>query len=167
MKLIGKAIWKVKPKLEKYENSSQSLRLRSNVTNFESLLVFLMGHILIKLHQFSTSSFRDFLRTTHRQTHRQMPPKTIPARSMRAGNKRQLKDSKYLQTCIYFLAPSGDGTRNLSIICWATNCGKFHKHLSIHADHSFHGFAFCRTTVLEYSAVLSFNLIYYVILHPV
>jgi len=40
-----------------------------------------MGHIATKSHQFLISSFRDFMRTD-----RQTPPKTIPVRSMRAGN---------------------------------------------------------------------------------
>jgi len=38
-----------------------------------------MGYIPTKLHQFPASSFRDFM-----QTDTQMPPRTIPARSMRA-----------------------------------------------------------------------------------
>jgi len=39
----------------------------SNVTNFEPLLAFTMGHIPTKLHQFLFSSFRDFV-WTDRQT---------------------------------------------------------------------------------------------------
>jgi len=46
-----------------------------------------MGHTCIPsklhVHQFPTTSFRDFVRTD-----RQMPPKMIPARRMRAGNDR-------------------------------------------------------------------------------
>jgi len=64
MMLLGQAI-------QKYENSSQGQRSRSNVTNFQTLLAFTMGHIPIKLHRFPTSSFREFLRTDaqmHRQT---------------------------------------------------------------------------------------------------
>jgi len=49
--------------MEKYENSSQSQRSRSNVTNFQTLLAFTMGHIRTKLHQFLSSSFRDFVQT--------------------------------------------------------------------------------------------------------
>jgi len=48
---------------KKYENISQDQRSRSNVTKFQSLLAFPMRHILIKLHQFPTSSFLDFVRT--------------------------------------------------------------------------------------------------------
>jgi len=40
-----------------------------------------MGHVPTKLHHFLISSFRDFV-----QTDTEMPAKTIPARSMRAGN---------------------------------------------------------------------------------
>jgi len=54
--------------MKTYENSSQGQR--SNVTNFQSLLAFLMGHIPTMLHRFPTSSFRDT----------QTTPKTIPAR---------------------------------------------------------------------------------------
>jgi len=35
----------------------------SNVTNFQLLLAFIMGHISTKLHHFLLSSFRDFVRT--------------------------------------------------------------------------------------------------------
>jgi len=42
---------------------------RSNVTNFQALLAFTMGHIPTMLHQFLISSFRDFVRTDA-QTHR-------------------------------------------------------------------------------------------------
>jgi len=87
MKLLGQAIQNIQPDLEKYENSSQCQKSTPNVTNFQLLLAFPMGHILTKLHRFPTSSFRDFLRTDA-QTHRQTPPKIIPACSMRAGNKR-------------------------------------------------------------------------------
>jgi len=47
---------------------------------FNHFLAFPMGHIPTKLHQFPTSSFQDFVRTGT-----QTLPKTIPARSMRAG----------------------------------------------------------------------------------
>jgi len=70
-------------RIEKYENSSQGQKSRSNVTDFQSLLAFTMVHIPTKLHRFLISSFRDFVRT-----HRQTPPKTIPARSMRAYKNR-------------------------------------------------------------------------------
>jgi len=56
-----------------YVNSSQGQRSRSNVTNFQSLLAFTMGHIPTKLHQFLIRSFRDFVRIgthTHRYTNR-------------------------------------------------------------------------------------------------
>jgi len=59
-------VWQIK----KYENSSQGQRSRSNVTNFQSLLGFTMGHIPTKLHQFLTGSFRDFVQTG-RQTNAQ------------------------------------------------------------------------------------------------
>jgi len=56
--------------MKKYENSS-----RSNVTNFQPLLVLNMEHITsTKLHQVLISSFRDFVRTdrhTDTETHRQ------------------------------------------------------------------------------------------------
>jgi len=68
--------------MKKYKNSSHGQMSRSNVTNFQTLLVFTMGHIPTKLHQFLISSFRDFVRT---DTDRQTPPKTIPALSMHAG----------------------------------------------------------------------------------
>jgi len=58
----------------------QGQRSRSNVNNFRPLLAFSMGHIPTKLHRILTSSFRDVL-LTDAQTHRQTPPKTIPARS--------------------------------------------------------------------------------------
>jgi len=54
---------------------------RPNVTNFQPLLAFPMGHIPTTLHRFLTSSIRDFLQTDA-QTHRQKPPKTIPAHSI-------------------------------------------------------------------------------------
>jgi len=69
----------------KIKNSSQGQSLRSNVTNFQSLLAFTMGHIPTKLHQFLTSSYRDFVRTDTAKD-RQTPPKTIPARSMDTSN---------------------------------------------------------------------------------
>jgi len=74
MKLLGQAIRKIMSGLEKYKNSSQGQRSRSNVINFQQLLAFTMRHILTKLHQFPTSSFRDFLRTdiqTHRRQKKQ------------------------------------------------------------------------------------------------
>jgi len=43
--------------MEKYENSSQGQRSTSNVTNFQSLLAFTMGHIHIKLHRFPANTF--------------------------------------------------------------------------------------------------------------
>jgi len=58
--------WHVHGKWTKYENSSQSQKLRSNVTNLQSLLAFAMGHITTKLHQFLISSFRDFVQTDRR-----------------------------------------------------------------------------------------------------
>jgi len=67
--------------MKKYLNSSQGQRSRSNVTDFQSLLAFTVGHTSTKLHQFLISSFRDFV-WTDRCTDRQMPPKTIPARSI-------------------------------------------------------------------------------------
>jgi len=51
---------------EKYQNSSQGQRSRSNVTNFQPLLVFTMGHIRTKLHQFLTRGFQDFVWTDRR-----------------------------------------------------------------------------------------------------
>jgi len=60
--------------MKKYENSSQGQRSRSNVTNFQPFPVFPMAHIPTKLHRFSTSSFRDFVRTdtqTHRRRQKQ------------------------------------------------------------------------------------------------
>jgi len=60
MKLLSKAIQKVEPEFEKYENGSQDHRSRSNVTNFQSLLAFTMGHIPTKLDQFVNSSFFRF-----------------------------------------------------------------------------------------------------------
>jgi len=49
--------------LKKYDNSSQGQRSESNVTNFEPLQAFTIGHISTKLHQFLIYSFRDFMRT--------------------------------------------------------------------------------------------------------
>jgi len=62
MKLLGhsKAIQNIQPESKKYENSSQVQRSRSHITNFEPLLVFIMGPIPTKLHQFVISSFLDF-----------------------------------------------------------------------------------------------------------
>jgi len=60
---------------------SQGQRPRSNVTNFQSLLAFPVGHIRTKLHRFLTSGFLDFARTDA-QTDTQTPAKTIPARSI-------------------------------------------------------------------------------------
>jgi len=45
---------------KKYEYSSRS---RSNVTKFQTLLAFTMGHIPTKLHQFLISSFQDSVQT--------------------------------------------------------------------------------------------------------
>jgi len=59
---------------EKYESDFKGQRLRSNVTNFRAILVFMMRHIPTKLHQFLISSFRDFVRTdrlAHTDRHRQ------------------------------------------------------------------------------------------------
>jgi len=70
-----------------YENNSQGQRSKSNVTNLPPLRAFPVGHIHIKRHRFSTSSFRDFVRTDIQiDTDIQMPPKTIPACNMRASN---------------------------------------------------------------------------------
>jgi len=44
---------------EKYENSSQGQS--TNVTNFQTLPVFTLGHIPTKLHQFLISSLQDFV----------------------------------------------------------------------------------------------------------
>jgi len=68
---------------------------RSNVTNFQPLLAFTMGHIPTMLHQFLIISFRNFVRID-RQTDTQTPPKTIPARSMRAGIVQHLHTHKFL-----------------------------------------------------------------------
>jgi len=57
MKLLGKAIQKVQPELEKYKNSSEGQRSESNITNLQSPLAFTMGHIPTKSHQFLISSF--------------------------------------------------------------------------------------------------------------
>jgi len=70
---------------------SQGQRSRSNVTNFQPILAFTVGHIPTKLHRFLIGSFRDFVRRerrTDRQTDRQTQPKTIPARRMRAGSSK-------------------------------------------------------------------------------
>jgi len=74
-----------------YKVSSGTLNLcslthsRSNITNFQVLLMFIMGHIPTKLHQFLISSFRNFLRTDtqiHSQIHRHtVAAQTIPTRS--------------------------------------------------------------------------------------
>jgi len=64
------------PELQKYKDSSQGQMSRSNVTKFQTLLAFPMGHVSTKLRRLLTSSFRDFL-PTDRHTHRQTPPKTI------------------------------------------------------------------------------------------
>jgi len=66
--------------MKRYKNSSQGRRSRSNVTNFQSLLVFFVVHIPTKIHRFPTGSFKDFV-----QTDAQIPLKTIPARSTHAG----------------------------------------------------------------------------------
>jgi len=47
--------------LNKYENSSQDQRSRSNVTNFQTLLAFTVVHISTESRQFLISSFRDFV----------------------------------------------------------------------------------------------------------
>jgi len=52
--------------MKKYKNSSQGQRSGSNVTNFQSLVAFIVGHIPTKLHQFLISSFRDLARTDRR-----------------------------------------------------------------------------------------------------
>jgi len=80
--------------LKTYENSSENQGSKLNVTNLESLLVFTMGYILAKLHQFLIISFRDFVRRDA-QTHTQMPSKTIPARSMRARNENESKTFQF------------------------------------------------------------------------
>jgi len=49
---------------------AQGQRSRSNVTNFQPLLAFTVGHIPTKLHQFLTCNLRDLLTL----------PKTIPVR---------------------------------------------------------------------------------------
>jgi len=61
-------------------------KVRSNVTNFQPLLVFTMGRIPTKLHRFPTSSFRDFMRTD-RQTdkHRRRQKQYLAQHSRRAG----------------------------------------------------------------------------------
>jgi len=58
---------------------------RSNVTNFQTLLAFTMGHIPTKLHQFQTSSFRDFVRTDAQTD--AAKNNTCLQHSWRAGNK--------------------------------------------------------------------------------
>jgi len=66
---VGFGISKSGTAIDKYENSYQGQRSRSNVTNFRSLLAFTVGHIPTKLHRFPTSSFRDFVQTDrHKQT---------------------------------------------------------------------------------------------------
>jgi len=62
-KLLGQAIQNIQLELKKYKNSSQGQRSRSEVTNFEPLLAFSVGHISNELHQFLVSSFQDFMRT--------------------------------------------------------------------------------------------------------
>jgi len=47
----------------------QCQRSRSNVTNFQPLLTFTMGHIPTELHQFLISSLHDFVQT-HTDTQR-------------------------------------------------------------------------------------------------
>jgi len=108
MKLLGQAIVICKgiAWVEEYENCSQGQRSRSNVTNSESLLAFIMVHNLhtsIKLHQFLISSNTLFLAKFFRlsvavqhywwikiiskpsfrdsvRRDRRAPPKTVPAR---------------------------------------------------------------------------------------
>jgi len=57
--------------VKKDKNSFQGQESRSNVTNFQSLLTFTVGHIPTKLYQFLISSFRGFVRTDT-QMQRQM-----------------------------------------------------------------------------------------------
>jgi len=80
--------------MKKYENSSQSQRSRSNVTNLQSLLAFTTGHIPTKLNRFLFSSFRDFLRTD-KHTDTQTPPKTACAqvvKSVKSARRRKWYD---------------------------------------------------------------------------
>jgi len=66
-KLLGEAIRNVS--LNRYEINSQGQRSRSNITNFQSLLAFIVGHVPTKLHRFPTSSFWNFawgVSRTHR-----------------------------------------------------------------------------------------------------
>jgi len=67
---------------KKYENSSQVQRSRSNVIDFQPLLVFPRDILLPSYNDFQPVVFRDFV-----WTDTQMPSKTLPARSMRAGNE--------------------------------------------------------------------------------
>jgi len=54
-----------------------------------------MVHIPTKLHQFLTSSFRDFMRTDRQKhTHTQTPPKTIPARSIAGAQWRNYRSRR-------------------------------------------------------------------------
>jgi len=71
-----------------------------------------MGHILTKLHQFLIRSFRDFVRTDT-QTDAQTPPKTIFARSGRAGKY-------YCRVCRHMAKVIWRRPRRifLSLLCW-------------------------------------------------
>jgi len=62
-------------------------RSKSDVTNFQPVLAFTVGHIFLPSHINFSSVVWDFVQTdTQRQTDRQTPPIAIPFGSMHAAN---------------------------------------------------------------------------------
>jgi len=85
---------------------SQGQRSRSNVTNFQSLVAFIMGHIPTKLHWFLTSSIRDFLRQTYSLTERRRRKQYLLAACAQVRNQI-LTTQKFAQaiTCKLRIQP--------------------------------------------------------------
>jgi len=83
--------------VERIRNSSQGQRSRSNITNFQTLLVFTMVRTPTKSHQFQ---MQQFLRlSADRHTDRQTSAKTIPAGAQRT--KCRQTDSGWTDTRIF------------------------------------------------------------------
>jgi len=90
--------------LKTYLESNKCTTLKVKVNCHQSLLAFTTGHIPTKLHQFLFNSFRDFVRTD-RHTDRQMPPKTIPARSIAGADMQtQIKFKQNITNVSYRVA---------------------------------------------------------------
>jgi len=85
--------------LNKYEDSSQGQRSRSNVTNFQTPLAFTMGHIFTTLHQLWSVAFVIMCGQPQRQTDTQTLPKTTLARSVRAGDNVMRQQVTYI--CVF------------------------------------------------------------------